>query len=296
MLPRILQKYLETVHNLNIKSAVLLDGGCINHALRLDSEDRTYCLKWNGEASPGTFSCEARGLALISASQTIRVPRVFGFGDPSGNGIPGYILMEWIEPPDQKSLSMAMLGEQLARLHLNPTKSSQQFGLDYDNFIGSSVQVNAWSENWSTFFRDQRLGVQINMALRKGHLSMDRRRRLDTLLTHLDTLLPARIDLRPSLLHGDLWSGNVIPGQTGEPVLIDPAVYYGDREAEIAYTELFGGFDTEFYQAYKSVYPLDPGYKDRRDLYNLYHLLNHLNIFGESYGPMVDQILKHYTI
>jgi protein-ribulosamine 3-kinase len=295
VLPGNLKDFLETKLALHIKNATPLAGGCINNAVRLDTSQGIYCLKWNTRAPAGVFPSEAHGLTLIASSRTIRVPMVHAYGDPSPEGIPGYILLEWIQPPQSQNINMASLGEQLALLHRGSVSANQLYGLDRDNFIGSSHQINTWSENWPAFFSDRRLSYQANLALKSGRLPAAWRKRIESIQSRIDELLPNRTDLQPSLLHGDLWAGNVISASSGMPVLIDPAVYYGDREAEIAYTELFGGFSPAFYQAYQAAFPLDPGYTYRRNLYNLYHLLNHLNIFGEMYGPEVDTILKHYA-
>jgi fructosamine-3-kinase len=170
---------------------------------------------------------------------------------------------------------------------------SPSFGLDDDNFIGANPQPNQRSDNWLTFFREQRLGFQMELARRNNLLPAQRARRLETLLNRLGDWLPAQPPA--SLLHGDLWGGNWLATASGEPALIDPAVYYGHREADLAFTELFGGFPAAFYTAYKAAWPPDPGYKERKDLYNLYHLLNHLNLFGEGYGGSVDSILQQYV-
>jgi len=167
------------------------------------------------------------------------------------------------------------------------------YGLDHDNFIGANPQPNHPCNNWVDFFREQRLGYQMELARQRGYLSAKRGQSLETLLANLGNWLPAQPPV--SLLHGDLWGGNWLVTDMGEAALIDPAVYYGDREAELAFTELFGGFPSQFYAAYNEVWPLESGYGERKELYNLYHLLNHLNLFGESYGGSVDAILRKFS-
>ena len=175
-----------------------------------------------------------------------------------------------------------------------PREGACGFGLEINNYIGSSEQRNDWTINWIRFFGEQRLAFQCKLAVKNGLMPAGRRKKLDRLIERLDDILGVHQPRQAALLHGDLWGGNVIPGPDGL-VLIDPAVYYGDREAELAFTELFGGFTAEFYQGYEETYALDSGYSQRRDVYNLYHLLNHLNLFGEGYGSQVDGILRRYT-
>jgi protein-ribulosamine 3-kinase len=275
-----------------ILSAAPVGGGCIHKAYKLTTSAGSYFLKWNTAPLPAMFSSEAHGITHIHAVNAIKTPQVILFSDLTADGCPGFILMEWIESGVQH-IDPTLLGEQLALLHLSPAQLPS-YGLEVDNYIGSTPQINTWSDDWIVFFREQRLNYQVNLAVKKGYLPNSRRCKLEKLLQQIERFL-AGIDRRPSLLHGDLWSGNILAGPYSEPYLIDPAVYFGDREAEIAFTELFGGFPPRFYQAYNSVWPLSPGYADRRDLYNLYHALNHLNIFGETYGPLVDGILQKYV-
>lgn len=276
-----------------ISAARALSGGCINNARRLSTSQGEFFLKWNATVSPEVFSAEAHGLKLLESSSAVRVPNVLAVDSSPNNAYPPFLLLEWVGPkPGQgHSFDLGLLGEQLASLHQNSQKA---YGLDQDNFIGSTQQNNHWEPDWVAFFRDHRLRPQIELAASLGNLTAQRRRSLEALLQRLDSWL-AGVLRKPSLLHGDLWSGNVMSGPQSEPVLIDPAVYYGDREAEIAYTELFGGFSSRFYQAYESVWSLEPGYSERRDLYNIYHLLNHLNLFGEGYGSQIDLILHRYV-
>jgi protein-ribulosamine 3-kinase len=275
-----------------IRSLLPVGGGCINNGQRLETGQSVYFLKWNPAPLPGMFAAEARGLELMRATSTVRVPAVYATAE-AAPGAPAFILLEYLQGSAPRGGGQEILGRQLAQMHLSPAPA--QYGLDQDNYIGSTPQINAWESDWVTFYREHRLRYQMELAARSGRLNGQRRAQLDQLLARLPELLGG-LERRPALLHGDLWGGNVIPGPDGQLALIDPAVYYGDREAEIAFTELFGGFSDAFYRAYQEVYPLDPGFSDRRDLYNLYHLLNHLNLFGEGYGGQVDRMLRRYVL
>jgi fructosamine-3-kinase len=183
------------------------------------------------------------------------------------------------------------LGRQLAALHRH---TGDSFGLDHDNFIGRTPQRNRQHVAWVSFFRAERLAPQAEIAARGGRLPADRARRLEHLMSRLDELIVER-ECAPSLIHGDLWGGNAIAGPGSEPVLIDPAVSFSEREAELAMMRLFGGFDRAVYDAYEEAWPLPAGWRERNDLYQLYHILNHLNLFGESYGGSVDAVLRRYA-
>jgi fructosamine-3-kinase len=269
-----------------IRSITPVGGGDINAAARVETAEAQYFVKWNERPRPRMFQAEARGLKLLAAAHAVRLPRVIAVIDQ-----PAALVLEWIDLGANKTLAAEALGRGLAQQHRS---TAEQYGLDHDNYIGSNPQPNTPARSWIEFYRDRRLGAQRDLAARHGHLTPDRARRLDRVMEHLDQWIDDAA-VGPSLLHGDLWGGNHLIDAQGNPVLIDPAVYYGDREAEIAFTELFGGFGARFYAAYHEAWPLDRGYADRRDLYNLYHLLNHLNLFGESYGGSVDAILRHYV-
>jgi fructosamine-3-kinase len=291
MIEPVSQALLQVGDNSGMVSTEPVGGGCINNAMRLETAQDLYLLKWNRDGQPGMFGCEARGLELLAGTQTVRVPAVRFYQDTDGQR-PGLILLEFLHGP--RSGDPARLGEQLAELHRkgkSPTPVPA-YGLDHENYLGSTRQLNGWETDWVRFFAGYRLHPQIELAQRNGRLPAQRRHQLERLIERLPGLLGG-IQRQPSLIHGDLWSGNVIPGPDGL-ALIDPAVSYSDREAELAYTELFGGFNPRFYAAYQSTWPLDPDYSQRRDLYNLYHLLNHLNLFGESYGFQIDSILTRY--
>lgn len=256
-------------------------GGCINTTVRLEDGEQHYFVKLNDRSLLGMFSAEAEGLAEIAASNSIRVPQ------PICRGISGdraYLVLEYIAMGAGGDDDSA--GRQLAAMHRT---GWDRFGWRRDNTIGATPQPNPPTEDWIGFWRDQRLGFQLQLAARNGH-----RGRLQTRGEQLLLVFPALIDHQPcpSLIHGDLWGGNLGYDQTGQPVIYDPAVYYADREAELAMTELFGGFSRRFYAAYAEAWPLAPGYRVRKMLYNLYHILNHLNLFGGGYGGQAQDMIE----
>lgn len=268
-------------------------GGDINQAARFEAGGAAYFVKWSADAPRAMFPAEAHGLRLLRAPGTIRVPEVIAQGDANG-ACPAYLVLEWVEIGGRRGgceTAMEALGEGLARLH---RIEADEHGLDRDNFIGRLPQPNAPVARWGEFYRDRRIGAQAEIARKRGRLPARRADLLARLIARLPDLLDDAIS-PPSLLHGDLWGGNYLVDEGGAPVLIDPAVYYGHREMDLAMTELFGGFSTRFYDAYHAVYPVDPGYGDRRALYQLYYLLVHLNLFGESYGGRVDSIAARYA-
>jgi fructosamine-3-kinase len=282
----------------SIISSDSVGGGCINHSIQVASKQRRYMLKWNKAPLPGMFFAEAKGLQLLAKVHAVRVPHVFGFSERT-SAYPAFILLEWIDEAGgriDRALSQERLGRSLATLHKNTPRESQdeRYGLGYDNYIGSTPQLNGWEGSWVRFFREKRLAPQMALAEDRGMMTPERRQRMIKLVERLENWLDED-ESHPSLLHGDLWSGNVMTTSEQEPVLVDPAVYYGNREAEIAFTELFGGFNPRFYAAYNEAWPLYPGYHDRKDLYNLYHLLNHMNLFGSGYCAQVDRVLWRYV-
>lgn len=264
-------------------------GGCINESHILEGEDgQRYFVKLNSASLSEMFAAEADGLNEIATSHTIRVPHVICYGV---SGAQSYLVLEHIEFGRSNNQNHAQLGRDLARMHRH---SAKQFGWWRDNTIGATPQANEQSDSWIEFWRQQRLGHQLQLAAENGHGGQ--LQRLGTQL--LDELEQLFTDHRPqpSLLHGDLWSGNYAIATDGTPVIFDPAIYYGDRETDIAMTELFGGFAAEFYRAYEEEYPLATGYERRKKLYNLYHILNHLNLFGGGYLRqsivMMEQLLR----
>lgn len=274
-----------------VQAARRMGGGDINDAALVQTERGSYFVKWHSAPPPRFFECEADGLSRLTESGTVRTPQIVGHGTVDEDHS-AFIVLEWIERAVGNSTQVAeTLGRQLAMMH----REKQSFyGLDHDNFIGSLPQPNRKSDSWVEFYRTQRLGAQKELALQSGRLPASRARLLDALMDRLPTWIN-EAECHPSLLHGDLWGGNWMQAADGQPVLIDPAVYYGDREADIAMTALFGGFPQRFYDAYHEIFPLQSGYQERQPLYQLYYLLCHLNLFGESYGGQVDAVLRRYV-
>jgi protein-ribulosamine 3-kinase len=258
-----------------------LAGGDINRAALIQSKNNKWFVKYRNNAPPGMFEAEALALAEISKTGCIRVPEAIACGSQNGTS---WLVLECLDLISNGPASL--LGEQLAALH---SISDDGFGWSGDNFIGTTPQLNRRAENWTEFWRDCRLKPQLLMARDAGFGSrlLDRGERL---LASMEQLMQ---DHQPaaSLLHGDLWSGNKAYTNAGQPVIFDPASYYGDRETDIAMTELFGGFEPAFYSAYRSITPLADGYPLRRELYNLYHVLNHLNLFGQAYLGRCENII-----
>lgn len=261
-------------------------GGCINQALKLSDGCRHWFVKINKPEGIGMFEAEAEGLNALASTQTIRVPRALCTGVYENHS---YIVIDYILHGRSRGDSQAQAGRELAAMHRH---SAEQFGWHRQNTIGATHQPNDWADDWIDFWRLRRLGFQLHLAGRNGH-GGQLQSSGEQLLSRFDAL----IDHAPqaSLLHGDLWGGNITFDSEGHPVIFDPAVYHGDRETDLAMTELFGGFSSDFYAAYRESWPLDAGYRVRRQLYNLYHILNHLNLFGGGYRAqaqgLIDRLL-----
>jgi fructosamine-3-kinase len=262
-------------------------GGSINDCYRWASDQGPLFVKLASRERLGMFEAEAEGLAELAAAHALRVPRVLGLGESAGQS---FLALEWIEFGARSAGSERLMGEQLAAQH---RVSSSAFGWRRGNTIGSTPQLNDPEQDWVRFFVERRLRFQLELAARNGQAGRVIER--GSLLCERAGQFFTTYRPVPSLLHGDLWGGNWATDATGQPVIFDPAVYYGDREADLAMTQLFGGFGREFYSAYEASWPLDRGAPARRDLYNLYHVLNHLNLFGGGYlrqaQSMIDQLL-----
>jgi len=260
-----------------------IGGGCINTAVRLLDGERTYFVKLNQASKLSMFAAEMEGLHALAESHTLRVPEPLCNGVANGQA---YLVMEYIEMARAGRDSNVQAGRQLAEMHRT---TQAAFGWHRDNTIGSTPQSNDVCDDWVDFWRDRRLGFQLRLAAQNGY-GGGLQQKGERLLDHLQVLIDHRP--QPSLLHGDLWGGNLAYDKAGRPVIFDPAVYYGDREADLAMTELFGGFGNAFYDAYCESWPLDPGYATRKVLYNLYHILNHLNLFGGGYLAQANGMLE----
>jgi protein-ribulosamine 3-kinase len=275
-------------NEVQIVSRRSLAGGCINDtaALSLSNGD-TIFLKRNTLAHPQMFEAEAVGLSRLTCDGGPRIPTpIAAFSD----GTHQYLLLEFLESGSRSADYWEQFGRQLA--HLHQTVRHAQFGFEIDNFIGATPQYNEMKSSWIEFYREMRLEPQIRMAA--SYLNSRLRRQLSRMLDSLDTII-VEPDGDASILHGDLWSGNAMSGPFGEPVIIDPATYFGHREAEIAMTQLFGRFGGHFYAAYNEYWPMQAGWEKRMDLYNLYHMLNHVNLFGSGYLGSVESIINRYT-
>ncbi|MBE9083412.1 MULTISPECIES: fructosamine kinase family protein [unclassified Tolypothrix] len=263
-----------------------VSGGCINQGYAVSDDERTYFVKLNQASQVAMFEAEALGLEEMLNTASIRVPKPLCWGT-AGNS--GYIVLEWLEMGGGNTKSWQEMGLKLAAMH--QATSSQGFGWKINNTIGSTPQINTWTADWAEFYGKHRLGYQFQLARRRGGSFPNQ----EKLLAAIPELL-ADHQVEPALVHGDLWGGNAGCTVSGEPVIFDPATYFGDREVDIAMTELFGGFPAAFYQGYNEVFPLDAGYEQRKTLYNLYHIINHFNLFGGGYASqanrMIDKILR----
>lgn len=255
-------------------------GGCIHTALKLSGEDAAgeraaFFAKVNTAGHAAMFDSEAEGLQSIREAGSVHVPRVIARG---GDEEHAWLVLEWLQLQALDARGAARLGTALAAQH---AMARERFGWPRDNFIGSTPQANGWSDDWLDFWRSRRLMAQLRLAARNRLPSrmIDRGERL---AADCEALFRGHRPLK-SLLHGDLWGGNAAMTAEGTPIVFDPAVYVGDREADIAMTELFGGFPRDFAAAYREALPLPDGYATRRDFYNLYHLLNHANLFAGGY-------------
>ena len=255
-------------------------GGCISNGVRLiTASGATFFLKTNPSAPADMFAREAEGLRALRVEDGPVVPATYLWGVD-------FLLLEDLSPAPLQADYWLAFGRRLAALH---NHTAARFGFPQDNYIGSTPQPNPWTEDGYAFFAEHRLLFQARLAHQRGLLSAEDLRRVEHLAARLPELIPEQ---PASLIHGDLWSGNAISDARGAPALIDPAAHYGWAEAELAMTALFGGFPSTFYRAYEEIRPLEPGYRDRFPVYNLYHLLNHLNLFGRGYLGQVQSILR----
>jgi len=278
--------FLEKGKALHIRDSVSLGGGCINDAHKVLTEEGPYFVKYNrAERYPGMFEAEARGLNLLINQGVIDLPKVVFHGESGGYS---YLVLDYIASAQEESGFWQDFGRSLAALH---RVSSQGFGLDHDNYIGSLPQSNHRHDDWYRFFIEERLEPQLKLARDTGRMQGPLLRWFDRLFKRLPELIPGEA---PSLLHGDLWNGNYMVNSFGKACLIDPAVYYGHRETDLAMTKLFGGFRNEFYTTYNESFPLEQGWEQRMEIHNLYPLMVHVNLFGGGYAVSVEDILRRF--
>ena len=264
-----------------------LSGGCISDAYKITTKDNSnFLLKYNPSVSTDMFLKEANGLMELSKSGTIRIPEVLGFDKD-------YILLEYITTGHKKKNFFENFGMNFAKMH---KFTAENFGFYEDNYIGSNTQKNIPNEtekkDWASFYFNKRILFQLQLAEKLGNSTEELRSRISKLEEKITTIISS--NEKPSLLHGDLWGGNYMIDENGQAVLIDPAVYYGNREADLGMTKLFGGFSSEFYSAYNQEFPLEDGYEYRENIYKLYHVLNHLNLFGGGYYSQALSLIKFY--
>ncbi len=272
----------QTPEILNVQ---LMTGGTINTSVQVETSRGVFFVKWNDVATNEMFRTEVLGLELLRRANCLTLPQVIGqdFRDDKA-----YLILEFIKSAPRAKDYWLHFGQSLAQLHSHTDK---EFGLEFDNYIGSQPQRNARHREGTNFFIEERLKVQAGKALYHNRISPQLHGKFERLYRVLPDLLPRE---RPALVHGDLWSGNVIADAQGQVALVDPAAHYGQREAELSYTHLFGGFDPEFYAAYDEAFPLEPGFQERIAIYNLYPLLVHVNIFGRSYVSAVEKVLNRF--
>lgn len=263
-----------------------IGGGCINETFSLKTNTGKYFIKYNSATEfPGMFIKEAAGLKILADTKTLEIPDVISTGEA---GKYSYLLLQFIENSTAGPNFWIDFGTKLADLH---RKTNTYFGLDHDNYIGSLVQKNKLHSDFISFFISERIEPQLKDARNKGVFSISETHYFDSLFNTLHNIIPVE---KPALIHGDLWSGNFMVNTNGSACLIDPAVYYGHREADIAMTQLFGGFQPEFYHAYNQATPLEKDWQKRIDIFNLYPLLVHVNLFGGSYARQVLQIIRQF--
>jgi fructosamine-3-kinase len=265
-----------------------ISGGSINQAYLISDSQERYFVKLNQANLIEMFAAEAKGLLEIAGTETIKVPTVICWGVAEDRS---YLVLEYLDLIDNATpQNWNQMGRDLATMHRVRISPDRKFGWHIDNTIGSTHQVNTWEDNWATFFANHRIGYQLELAQSNG----GKFPRAAQLVAKIPELL-ANYRPKPSLVHGDLWSGNAGFTTAGVSVIFDPATYWGDREVDVAMAALFGGFPNAFFQGYADVYPLDPDYSTRKILYDLYHILNHHNLFGGNYqgqaNNMIDRLL-----
>lgn len=271
-----------------INSERILGGGCINNASKLETNTGNFFLKWNGRCQPDIFIREAESLTELknAAGNDIIIPEVMAVKQVDNT--PGFLVLEYLVESRFSDVNDEKLGRGLAKIH---QYSNSQFGFYNNNYCGATLQNNSWSNNWAGFFRNNRLQFLLSLIDNERPVPNSERKLFDKLLTRIENIVPA--NPVPSLIHGDLWSGNFMTTEKG-PALIDPAAYYADCEMEFAIITMFGGFSQRFFAAYNEVNPLPADWKSRNRLYQMYHVLNHYYLFGGGYLNQAVEIAKSY--
>ena len=277
---------LKTGQDFQLVNTRSIGGGCINQAYQIIGKDIEYFVKLNSASQVEMFAVEALGLEAMYNTHTITIPKPICWGVAQNNS---YLVLEYYSLGRSHNEGWMNMGKQLALLHQRGQAS--RFGWETNNTIGSTPQINDWDGNWADFFAEKRIAYQLKLAKRRGGSFHNSNGIIEKIRDYLATHDPS-----PALVHGDLWSGNASFTSEGKPIIFDPACYYGDREVDLAMTELFGGFPSSFYQGYQQQYPLDEGYERRKTIYNLYHIINHFNLFGGGYEyqaqNMIDTIIR----
>lgn len=272
-----------------VLQAQSVSGGCISDAqrvrIRRGPDEQDLFVKRNDASFLNNFQCEADGLQQLSNADAIRIPTMLAVGHHQDQA---WLITQWIDEDRSQASSeefFVLFANQLSQLHrktLHHSTSGQQIGWPTDNYLGATRQPNAATDSWAEFVAEHRIGFQMRLAIDQGHRDQNLEQNLSRIVSQMDTILSDRAD-ETSLLHGDLWSGNYLSDRNGQPVIIDPAVYRGCREAEFGMLKLFGSCPAVFYETYQAIWPMPDGWQRRVDVYILYHLLNHLNLFGSSY-------------
>lgn len=273
---------LSQILNCELRSVRPVGGGCIGDSeiVTTNSGESFFIKSYPGRKE--MIDAEYKGLTELAKPGAIRIPEVISYDS-------GILILEYINQGRPSKNFWTDFGSKFAKLH---KYQSENFGFHSNNFIGSTPQINNFHQDWIEFFFEHRLRFQAKLAVRNGYADSSMISKIDAIESKSGIIFASGI--KASLLHGDLWSGNYLVDEEGEVVLIDPAVYYGDREADLAMTKLFGSFGSDFYQTYNEEYPLLPGYSERENLYKLYHILNHLNLFGSGYYSQANSIINYY--
>jgi protein-ribulosamine 3-kinase len=282
-----LQNWFKEQNRANeISNTQSIGGGSINTVFKITTSDGNWFVKFNtAQAHPKMFESEFKGLKLMEHSGTIRIPEPFYFYEGDQYAC---ILMEWITQGTRSAHFWTRFAQQLGQMH---QKTTDFFGLEFDNYMGSLPQKNTKQSEFVSFFIQQRLEPQIKLARDAGFLNQKHIAQCERLYVELPSIFPKE---KPALVHGDLWSGNFMNDEKGNPVIMDPAVYYGHREVDMAMTTMFGGFSSQFYQEYQNFYPMESGWESRLEYYKLYPILIHINLFGYSYLGSFERIISNF--